>query len=228
MERCVALRGEAVFTSPLQDVSADALRAMGIPVVECADYMEPHPLGRAEWMKFFGLLFDCSRVADSLYAAVEADYRALAAQAAEQTERPRLMLDLPQGGTWYVPGGQSYLGTLLHDAGADYAFAADTHAGSIALGRECGLLEARRADVWLIRQAKAANHTYSSLKREDPLFATFRPWKERRIFVCNTLRCDFFERIPFQPHVLLRELVDLLRKDGGVPAADAYFQPLEE
>ena len=228
MERCVALRSEAVFTSPLQDVSTDVLRAVGIPVVECADYMEPHPLGRAEWMKFFGLLFDCSQVADSLYAAVEAEYQALAAQAVGRAERPRLMLDLPQGGTWYVPGGRSYLGILLRDAGADYAFAADAHAGSIALGRERGLLEARRADVWLIRHATPTNPTYRSLKSDDPLFATFRPWKEHRIFVCNTLRSDFFERIPFQPHVLLRELVALFREEGAGPASDAYFQPLEE
>jgi iron complex transport system substrate-binding protein len=53
-----------LFVSPLQDVSTAGLRAIGLPIVECVDYMETHPLGRAEWMKFLGLLFECEQRAD--------------------------------------------------------------------------------------------------------------------------------------------------------------------
>ncbi len=228
MERCVSLHSDAVFVSPLQDVSLDPLRAVGIPVVACADYMEAHPLGRAEWIKFFGLLFDCRQRADSLFAHVEREYLSLVAQASQSEGRPRLMVDFPKGGTWYVPGGESYLGRLFADAGADYAFAQDTHSGSIALSRERGLMEARKADVWLIKQAMPVSPTYASLLREEALLSDFRPWKERRIYVCNTLHSDFFERIPFQPHVLLSELVNLFRQDSLEIADSAYYQPIQE
>lgn len=33
------------------------LDKLHIPIIEAADYMESSPLGRAEWMKFYGMLF---------------------------------------------------------------------------------------------------------------------------------------------------------------------------
>ena len=41
---------------------------LNIPIIECADYMETSALGRAEWMRFYGLLFGEAQKADSLFA----------------------------------------------------------------------------------------------------------------------------------------------------------------
>lgn len=228
MERCVSLGADALFVSPLQDVSTAGLRAIGLPIVECVDYMETHPLGRAEWMKFFGLLFECEQRADSLFAVTKEKYLSVVASVEQQNIRPRLLLDLPQGSAWYVPAGNSYLGTLMKDAGADYVFASSEGMGSMAMSRERVLNEGRSADVWLIKYASGAALTYRSLEREDLLFTTLKPWKERRIYACNTLQADYYERIPFQPHLLLSELVKLFVKDETVVADSAYFQPLQE
>ena len=46
-------------------------KELDIPIIECADYMETSALGRAEWMRFYGLLFGVAPQADSLFAEVD-------------------------------------------------------------------------------------------------------------------------------------------------------------
>ena len=57
------------------------LGKLGIPLIECADYMETSPLGRAEWMKFYGILIWKKALADSLFSAVKKEYRNVTRQA---------------------------------------------------------------------------------------------------------------------------------------------------
>lgn len=228
LERNIKEGADAIFASPLEDVSHDALSAMGIPVIECADYMECHPLGRAEWMKFFGLLFDCKESADSLFTEVSSAYLSLSEQNKQLQHRPRLMVDKEQGAAWYMPGGASYLGTLFADAGADYVLSHHASAGSIAVGRERAFVMGKDADVWLIKYADLQPLTYQQLQKENALYATFKSWKDRRIYGCNTFEKDFYERIPFQPHLLLKEITDLLHNSEVSDLQNAYYQPLEE
>lgn len=48
----------------------------GIPVIYNGDWLEATPLGRAEWIKFFGVLFDKEKEADSIFKDIEAAYKA--------------------------------------------------------------------------------------------------------------------------------------------------------
>ena len=58
IERIIALKPEAILVSPFENSGGYAkLDKLRIPLIEAADYMESSPLGRAEWMKFYGMLF---------------------------------------------------------------------------------------------------------------------------------------------------------------------------
>ena len=58
IERIIALKPEAIFVSPFENSGGyGKLDKLHIPIIEAADYMESSPLGRAEWMKFYGMLF---------------------------------------------------------------------------------------------------------------------------------------------------------------------------
>lgn len=223
VERYISLRSDAVFTSPLEHANYGVLEKVGIPIVECADYMETSALGRAEWVRFFGLLFDCESRADSLFAAVETRYTALCDSAKQTLKRPRLMVNLINGTAWHMPGGGSYLGQLFADAGADYILAADTRSGSVPLGIEKVVDLAAKADIWLIKQARSHELTYNDLRREHASYATFRPWKERKIFFCNTLTTNYYERTPFHPDVLLQELIYLFHPERATEGYEATF-----
>ncbi len=66
IERIIALKPEAILVSPFENSGGyGKLDKLHIPIIEAADYMESSPLGRAEWMKFYGMLFgNASKAAD--------------------------------------------------------------------------------------------------------------------------------------------------------------------
>ena len=95
-------------------------------------------MGRAEWMRFYGLLFGKAAEADSLFARVEADYLRWAGKVADIEDKPTVFADLKSGATWYVPGGRSTVGRTFADAGADYVFSDLKNSGSSPLSlRRC-------------------------------------------------------------------------------------------
>lgn len=58
IERIIALKPEAILLSPFENSGGyGKLDKLHVPIIEAADYMESSPLGRAEWMKFYGMLF---------------------------------------------------------------------------------------------------------------------------------------------------------------------------
>ena len=92
IERIIALKPEAILVSPFENSGGyGKLDKLRIPLIEAADYMESSPLGRAEWMKFYGMLFGRAKnisttaaVEASTTAAVEASMTA-AGKASEAT-----------------------------------------------------------------------------------------------------------------------------------------------
>ena len=92
IERIIALKPEAILVSPFENSGGyGKLDKLHIPIIEAADYMESSPLGRAEWMKFYGMLFGRAKnisttaaVEASTTAAVEASMTA-AGKASEAT-----------------------------------------------------------------------------------------------------------------------------------------------
>ena len=228
LERMVATRPDAFFVSPFENAGYGALTTLGIPLIECADYMETSALGRAEWMKFYGMLLGCEHEADSLFAEVEKDYLSLSQQVKHIEQRPTLLCDLKQGSAWYVPGGDSYIGKLFADAGAQYLFADQLKNGSVALSFESVLTRAHDADIWLIKYGRNASYTYQSLIDDYPLNKQFSAWKNRRIYGCNTLKCLFFEEVPFHPNRLLRDLIKIFHPEVLPDYTPVYYHPLSE
>lgn len=226
MERLARLRPDALWVSPFENAGYGALETLGVPIIECADYMETSALGRAEWMKFYGMLVGREAEADSLFAEVERSYRELAELAARADRHPSLLCDVKQGSAWYVPAGNSYLGRLFADAGARYLFAGRSGQGSVALSYETVFAEGHDADVWIVKYGRSVPYTYASLVQDFPSYAAFRPWKERRIFGCNTYEIPFYEEVPFHPDRLLRDMVEVLHP-GLLPGhALRYYRPL--
>lgn len=115
------------------------LDEIDIPIIECAEYMEPSPLARAEWLRFYGMLFGCEQKADSLFAVIDSSYCALkdlftstVNRQPSTVNKKSVLLDKVTGNVWYVPGGQSTIGQMIQDAGGDYPWGTDEHSGSVS------------------------------------------------------------------------------------------------
>ena len=218
---------DGVLISPYENAQYGPIAQTGIPLIECADYMETTALGRAEWMKFYGLLFGCPEQADSLFAEVERNYLALCRKAARATSRPRVLVDCQVGGTWYVPGGSSTIGTLLRDAGADYLIADNTASGSLPYNFEQVYARGADADVWIIRYGSASNLTRAQLGRDFAPNRRLRPWRENRIYLCNVSLRPYYEDTAFFPDRQLRDLVQIFHPELAAGTMLQYYEKME-
>lgn len=229
IEKIIDLHPDAIMLSPFENSGGyGRVEKLNIPIIECADYMETSALGRAEWMRFYGLLFGEAQKADSLFAEVEKNYNELKALVAPISYAPSVISELKNGSAWYVPGGKSTSARIYADAGANYVFAADEHSGSVPLAFEIVFDKGQNADFWLIKYNQAIDKTYSELKRDYAPYAGFRAFKERSIYGCNTGKVAFYEDSPFHPDWLLKDLIKIFHPTLLEGYELKYFTKLAE
>lgn len=208
-ERLLAAAPEAVFVLPYENGGYGKLERFGIPLLECADYMETSPLACAEWVRFYGRLVGKGKEADSIFARVCHEYEELAVMAKGAEPKPKLLCELKSSSAWYVPGGASTMGRMYRDAGADYAFASYNESGSVPLAFEVVLDKAADADIWLVKYNSPVDKSYSSLLDEYSGYSHFEAFKSRNVYACNCARKRLFEERAFHPEKVLRELIAL-------------------
>ena len=103
IERVMSLNPDAILLSPFENAGYGRIGKMGIPIIECADYLETSPLGRAEWIKFFGLLYGKEVEADSIFTEVEKNYTELRDKIGVLSSAPVVISELKSGSAWYMP-----------------------------------------------------------------------------------------------------------------------------
>lgn len=210
IERIIALKPEGLFISPFENSGGyGKLDKLHIPIIETADYMETSPLGRAEWMKFYGLLFKSEERSDSLFSSIEKEYLALKTEAAKLPQGLSILTERKMGSVWYVPGGKSTMGILLKDANAKYIFADDTHSGSLAYGPERILSKGTQIDVWAFKYFGGKALSKNDLLAEYEGYKVLKAFNSNSIYQVDTSTQPYFELTSFHPEILLREFIIL-------------------
>lgn len=223
IERIIALNPEAILLSPFENSGGyGKLDKLHVPIIEAADYMESSPLGRAEWMKFYGMLFkkdgnapktalaaSCEPKADSLFAKIEKEYLKLKAEAAGYPKGLSILTERKTGNVWYVPGGQSTIGILLKDANARYIFEDDQHSGSLAMSPEQILAKGKQVDVWAFKYFGGAPLSQAQLLQEYDGYKALAAFSRGNIYQVDTSTVPYFELTSFHPELLLREFIIL-------------------
>lgn len=230
IERIIDLRPDAILLSPFENSGGyGRVGKLNIPIIECADYMETSALGRAEWMRLYGLLLGKEAQADSLFAGIEKEYLTLTKQVKSQNlKRPTVISEMKNSSAWYIPGGNSTMGRLYQDAGADYVFAYLSNSGSVPLAFETVFDRGGNADIWLIKYNQPQDKTYSELERDYAPYARFKAFQDRKVYGCNTNHVPFYEESPFHPELLLKDLIKIFHPEL-LPDYDLkYFSNLAE
>jgi len=226
IEKVIEMRPDAIMLSPYQDATYGQIAKLGVPIVECADYMEYTPLGRAEWIKFYGELVGKPALADSIYNKVVADYKKVKETVSgKKLSKPMVLTENLISGIWNVPGGQSYMAQFIKDAGGDYPWADDTNTGSLTLDFNQVLAKAQSADIWLIKSP--AIRSLSDLKSSYSLNDQFKAYKTGNVYVCDTNTSHFFDRFPFHPEVLLMEYFKIFHPEQGSDYVLQFFNKVD-
>lgn len=228
VEKIIDTEADALLLSPFENAGGyGQMEDINIPIVECAEYMEMSPLARAEWMRFYGMLYGKEKEAEQLFAQVETNYTTLKQQAATVADRPSVLVDKMAGSVWYVPGGRSTIGQMLSDANADYPWTDDTHSGSLQLAIETVLERAGESDFWLLRYDSPTPLTMLQLLSEKDGYRMVRSVENERVYGCNVTTSMFYEETPFRPDLLLQDLIKILHPDIPNLPEPRYYHKIE-
>ncbi len=216
VELLVSLKPGVVITFGTGAGSFDGiekLQSAGLATVVEAGYMEETPLGRSEWVKLIGALTNQEALAEAKFARWRTDYKALAAKVANVANRPVVISGSMYQGTWYMPGGKSYVAQSIRDAGGSYPWASDTTTGSLSLDFEAVLEKGYDATVWI-----NAGYQWSSLRDalgEDSRYARLPSFGATNVYgndkrVNATGGSDYYETAVVRPDLVLADLVSVL------------------
>lgn len=231
-ELIVALRPDVVLMYGISggnDTVTGKLAELGIPYIYIGDYVEEHPLGKAEWLRVTAELFDCRDKGDATFAGIAERYNDLAGTVAQVARRPKVMLNTPYRDTWFMPSTRSYMVRLVEDAGGEYIYPQNTGDKSLPVSLEEAYVMAAEADVWL------NTGQYSSLdelKSALPRFANMPAVNTGRVYNNNARQTpaggsDFWESGIVHPDVVLGDLIGILHPETATATEPYYYRQLK-
>ena len=228
VEKITELNADVIIASPFENSGYGAAEKLGIPIVEAADYMESHPLGRTEWGRFYGLLFGRQAQADSIFKATAGRYNELKHLASSAKDKPTVLLERKYGGSWPVPTGSSYISVFHSDAGADYIFKDYVGGEAASLPFEKVLDLAVDADLWLFKYGSEKQYSYKDLEEEYKPYSHFEAFKKRHIYACNTFLTPYYEDLTLHPDLILEEFISLYHPELLPGYKPRYYLPLQQ
>lgn len=200
------------------------LKELGIPVVVNAEYLETHPLGRAEWIKFIALFFNKEREADSVFNEIEREYLATQQRVAQAAQRPTVLSGIVYGDTWFMPGGKNYAARLLADAGTNYLWRETDSNSFLELSFESVYDKAKNADFWI---GVGSFNSLAEIQAADSRYALFKPFQQGSVYTYNVRKgakggSEFLELGYLRPDWILKDLVKIAHPEL-LPDYELYF-----
>jgi iron complex transport system substrate-binding protein len=219
-ELLLGTRAQALFDYPFGRSSRHA-SVDDVARIEVTEYLEEHPLGRAEWVRFFGVLLRREHEADSLFNAIKMRYMLVAENASQHAHRPRVFFGSHWQGDWHVPPGNSYMATLITDAGGDYCFVDAQAQGNIAVDLEKVITEGGKADRFGVVIANGGVLSADAIAGGDPRIASL-PVLASGGFGLDSERGDIFGQALLEPDIMLQELACRIHPSRCTSEAPKY------
>lgn len=205
------------------------IRELGIKTLFNADYLENDPLGKAEWIKFFGALYCKESMADSLFNVISEEYNATRSFIEKNShEKPKIMLGLPYKDTWYVSPGNSYISKLIADAGGDYLWKEAESSYSMPLGIENVYLKAISSDYWLNTGIASTREEISATDRRLSDLSCFRRgnlYNNNKLLNENGGN-DYWESGSLNPHLVLKDIASIIHPGLFADYELTYYRKL--
>ncbi|WP_456378187.1 ABC transporter substrate-binding protein [Lutibacter sp.] len=187
------------------------IEKFGIPVLLNGDWLEETPLGRAEWIKFFGVLFNKRKEADSIFNTIERNYLDAKAIALKATRKPTVISGGLFKDIWNLPAGDSFEATFLKDANTTYLWKDSKGTGSLSLNIENVFEKGKEADLWV---SPSYYKTLDQLKNANAIYPKFKAFKTKTIFSYVNKQGEnggiiYFELAPSRPDLVLKDIIKI-------------------
>jgi len=213
LERLAVLQPDLVmgYTMSSDYGQFKKMEALGIPVVINSEYLEHHPLGRAEWIKFMGLFFNKEKQADSVFAVIENNYRQTEEALRKDAVRPTVISGIVYGDAWFLPGGQNYAAQLFKDAGCRYLWGDTESNGYLELGFESVYEKGHDADLWI---GTGSYNSMAEIQAADQRYTRFAAFQNQQVYnydarIGSGGGNEFLELGYLRPDLILMDLVKI-------------------
>lgn len=209
--------------------SLTTIKNAGIPVIFNGDWVENSPLAKAEWIKFFGVLYNKEKAADSIFNHIEKDYLEAKEHAQNAKIKPTVLSGAMHSDIWYLPNGKSTEAQLLKDANVNYLWSDSEGSGSLKLNFESVFVKAKGADIWL----NPSNYTsLKALKNGNENHGLFDAFQKKNIYTfTNTTGATggvlYYELGMTRPDLVLKDLIKICHPQLLENYKPYFFKPLE-
>lgn len=183
----------------------------GIPVFFNGDWTEESPLGKAEWIKFFGALYNKTEEAEAFFSNIKDSYNEAKSLAESAEKNPTVLSGSMFKDQWYLPYGDSWQAQFLEDANADYVYSETRGSGSISLAFETVLSDAQDTEYWI---GPGQFRSLQQLQETSPHYKQFRAVKEGNVYTYSNTTGEkegvlFYELAPIRPDLVLKDLISI-------------------
>ena len=208
--------------------SLETIRKSNIPVIYNGDWVEKSPLAKAEWIKFFGVLFDKEKEADSIFKLIESNYQKAKVLASNVKNQPTVLCGAMHKDIWYLPSKSSPEAQLLKDANVNYLWQNAEGNGSLALNFEMVYNKAQNADIWL---SPSYYTSYESLEKASEHYTKFDAFKNKSIYTFShttglTGGVTYYELGFARPDLVLKDLIKICHPELLQNYETTFFKPL--
>ncbi len=206
----------------------DLIQKTGIPVVMNGSWMEEHPLGRAEWIKFVAAFFGKEATAEEVFQNIKKDYNEAVTLAQNVVDSPTILSGNMYKDVWYVPGGNSFIAKFLKDANTTYLWEDTDKTGSLALSFESVLEKAKSADLWI---GSGNSKSLAGLQKENHKYGLFDAFKNKAVY-SSTLRMGvkggliYYELGPMRPDLILKDIIHIAHPELLTNYEPYFFEKL--
>ena len=201
----------------------DNLEKSGLKVIYNGDWNEQSPLGKAEWIKFFGALYGLDQKAETIFNTIEKDYNEAREIAKNATSKPTILCGEMYENVWYLPQGNSWSSLFLKDANTNYLWNATNGTGSLSLPFETVLDKAKNADYWF----QGSFATLNEMQNSNIHYNQFDAFKNKKIYSFSSLKGKtggimFYELAGNRPDLVLKDIIKIVHPEL-LPDYKLYF-----
>ncbi|MDT8347989.1 MAG: ABC transporter substrate-binding protein, partial [Flavobacteriaceae bacterium] len=230
IEKVLQLKPDLVMSFNIhgENNQTKLLTDYNIPVLYNGDWTERHPLGKAEWIKVFGLITGEIDLSFHQFMAIKKEYNRLKALVENKTDNPLVISGSVYKDQWFIPGGKSWSAQFITDAGGQYLWGDNERTESLSISIEQVIQQAMHSDIWI---APGQFTSYRDLVAVHPLIQQLQPVKDQKVFTYSLTRGAnegvlFFEEATSKPHWVLKDLIRIFHPDVMEKHRPYFFKNL--
>ncbi|WP_304039055.1 ABC transporter substrate-binding protein [Mesonia mobilis] len=207
----------------------ETVNKSGIPVVYNGDWTETDPLGKAEWIKFFGAFYNQEQKAEEIFNEIEEEYLSAKKLAQQAENQPSVLAGSMYKDVWYLPYGNSWQAQFMKDAKANYLYAETNGNGSISAAFESVLDKAQNADFWI---APGSFTSYEQMQNASEHYQEFNAFQQQKIYSFAGVKGEtggvlYYELAPQRPDLVLKDLIKIFHPELLTDYETTFFKALE-